>query len=96
MYASWEPILCIGINMNLLQVFRDKLNKENRLTREMARSAYAAYILHPIFIVFGSFLVESLPFDPLIKFVILCHLAVASCFLVSDIIRREPLLKKIL
>jgi hypothetical protein len=95
-YAMLEPFLCIGISMKLLLVFRNRFNRANGLTRRMARSAYAAYILHPFFVVCGTFLVAGLDVDPLLRFVILCPLAVASCFAVSNVIRQAPLLRKIL
>jgi hypothetical protein len=95
-YAAWEPVLCVGISMKLLTMFRDRLNSENGVTRRMARSAYTAYIIHPFFVVFGTYLFVGLPLDPLIKFIILCPLAVSACFVVSNVIRQAPLLRRVL
>ena len=95
-YATWEPVLCIGISMKLLLVFRNRFNKENRLTRAMARSAYTAYIIHPFFVVCGTYLFVGLPLDPLIKFAVLSPLVVGSCFFVSNILRQIPLLRRVL
>ncbi len=95
-YAAWEPVLCIGISMKLMMVFRDRLSAATRLTRSMASSAYTAYITHPYFVVLGTFLLAGLAVDPLVKFAALCPLAVACCFAVSDVIRRGPLLRRVL
>jgi len=95
-YAAWEPVLCVGISMKLLVLFRARCNRENGATRRMARSAYTAYILHPFFVVCGTYLVTHLPVDPLVRFVALCPLAVGTCFLVSNAVRQAPLLRRIL
>jgi len=95
-YAVMEPVLCVGISMKLLLVFRNRYNRENGLTRRMARSAYTAYIIHPYFVVCGTFLFVGLPLVPLIKFAALCPLAVAACFAVSNVIRQAPLLRRVL
>ena len=96
MYAALEPVLCIGISMKLLAVFKDRNNKENWLSKRMAKSAYTAYITHPYFVVCSTLLLANISLDPLIKFLALCPLAVLTCFLVSDVIRRAPLLRRIL
>lgn len=95
-YAGAEPVLCIGVSMKLLTLFRDRLNTENWLTRRMAKSAYTAYIIHPYFVVCSTFLVANVSLDPLLKFLVASPLAVSSCFLVSDVVRRAPLLRRIL
>jgi len=95
-YAALDPVLCVGISMKLLLVFRNRFNEENGLTRRMARSAYTAYIIHPYFVVCGTFLFVGLPLDPLIKYTALCPLAVAACFAVSNVIRQTPLLRQVL
>ncbi len=95
-YATCEPVLCIGISMKLLMVFRNRCTMENRLTRAMAKSAYTAYIIHPFFVVCGTYLFVGLPLDPLLKFVIISPLVVASCFFISNILRQTPLLRRVL
>jgi len=95
-YALWEPTLCIGISMKLLLLFRRRANIENALTRALARSAYTAYILHPFFVISGTYLLLHLPAGPFLRFLALCPLAIASCFAVSDLVRRAPALRRIL
>ena len=95
-YALFDPVLCVGISMKLLLVFRNRFNTENGLTRRMARSAYTVYIIHPYFVVCGTFLFVGLPLDPMIKYMALCPLAIATCFIVSNVIRQAPLLRRVL
>lgn len=95
-YAAWEPFLCVGISMKLLSIFRKRLNSENVVTKTMSRSAYTAYIIHPFFVVCATYLFVGFPLDPLIKFLILCPITIISCFLVSNVIRKAPLLRRVL
>jgi glucan biosynthesis protein C len=82
--------------LKLLVLFRERFNRDGPLSSSLSKSAYTAYIIHPFFVVVGTFLLIPLPVDPLIKFLLLCPLAVASCFLVSDWIRRAPVLRRVL
>jgi glucans biosynthesis protein C len=95
-YALWEPLLCVGISMKLILWFRDRGNRQNRVLRNMAKSAYTAYILHPFFVVFGSFCIGFMQLPPLLAFVVLSIVVVTTCFAVSDGVRRLPFLRRIL
>ena len=95
-YAALEPVLCVGISLKLLTMFMERFDTENRLSQRMARSSYAAYITHPYFVVCATLLLAGVALDPIIKFLVLCPLAVSSCFLVSDVVRRAPLLRRVL
>jgi glucans biosynthesis protein C len=61
----------------------------------VSRSAYTAYIIHPFLVVCGTALVGRLTVDPLLRFPMLCVLAVTSTFALSDVIRRVPGLSRI-
>jgi len=95
-YAMWEPWLCVAISIRLLVWFRERFATQGALARHMARSAYTAYIIHPFFVVCGTTLVARLPVDPLLRFPVLCALAVGTTFALSDVIRRAPGLSRIL
>jgi fucose 4-O-acetylase-like acetyltransferase len=96
LYAMWEPVLCVGINMRLLVLFRERFSAQRSLARRMARSAYTAYIIHPFFVVCGTALLARVPVDPLLQFLALCPLAAIPTFALSDVIRRAPGLDRIL
>lgn len=95
-YAVWEPVLCVGISMRMLVFFRDRLNGSNALTRNMARSTYTVYIIHPFVVVAGTYLSIRLPVGPMVQFLVLCVTSVIVCFVISDVLRRLPLLSRVL
>ncbi|MCW5892992.1 MAG: acyltransferase family protein [bacterium] len=96
LYAMWEPWICVGMSAWLLVLFRERWATQGRLARRLSRGAYTAYIVHPFFVVAGTALVALLPPQPLLRFVVLCALAVPATFAVADGIRRLPGLSRIL
>jgi Acyltransferase family len=95
-YAMWEPWLCVAISLWLLLLFRERFATQGALAHRLARSAYTAYIIHPFLVVGDTALVARTPLDPLLRFVVLCVLAVGATFAVADVIRRAPGLARIL
>jgi glucans biosynthesis protein C len=95
-YAMWEPWLCVAFSLWLLVLFRERFATQGALARRLTRSAYTAYIIHPFLVVCGTALVALLAVDPLLRFPVLCVLAVTSTFALSDVIRRVPGLSRIL
>jgi fucose 4-O-acetylase-like acetyltransferase len=94
-YAAWEPVLCVGISLKLLSVFMSRFREETALRARASKSAYTVYIIHPFFVVVGTWWLAAAPMDPLLKFAILSPVAVLACFAVSDLVRRAPLVRQI-
>lgn len=95
-YAVWEAFLCVGINLKLVVWYRDRLNRSTPFTRRMARSAYTAYILHAFFICAWTYVFTFFSLGRIPEILLMWPVAVASCFLFSDAVRRIPLLKQVL
>ena len=95
-YAAWEPILCVGINMKLIVLYRDRFNGSSALSRRAARSAYTAYIFHAFFIVIATYLFTFFSLGRIPEIVLMWPVAVIPCFLFADALRRLPLLRRIL
>ena len=45
-YDIWEAFLCRGLCIGLLVLFREKLNFQGPLARNLAVSTYAVYLFH--------------------------------------------------
>ncbi len=95
-YAAWEPVVCIGITMKLLVVFRKRFNSMNAYAKGLSKSAYTVYIVHPFFVVVATMLAKDLPLPPLALVLIVCPIVLIAVFACSDVIRQAPLLNKIL
>lgn len=95
-YAAWEPFLCVGINMKLIVLFRDRFNWTTPLTERLAKSSYTAYIIHAFVVVFATYLFTFFSLGRIPEILLMWPVAVVSCFLIADLIRRAPVINKIL
>jgi hypothetical protein len=82
----WESVFCLSICIGLTVLFRERLNVQTRLSSCLARSQYAAYIIH-IFIVVGvHMLLAGLAAPPLAKFALATLLSVPATFGIAGLI----------
>jgi fucose 4-O-acetylase-like acetyltransferase len=95
LYCTWEALLCVGISMWLLLRFQESFDRAGPLGARAARSAYTAYIIHPFFVVVGTWLIAGLPIPVLARFGLLSAAAVVVTFAVSDVVRRIPGVRRV-
>jgi surface polysaccharide O-acyltransferase-like enzyme len=95
-YALWESVVCVGLSIGLLSLFRERFNAQGRLSKALAASAYTAYLIHPLIIVPLAYAVRNIELYPLLKFALVVIVAVPLCFVVSYAVRKLPLAHKIL
>jgi glucan biosynthesis protein C len=95
-YPIWESLLCCGLCIGLLVLFREKLNYQGRWTKAMAEGQYAAYLFHVPVIVAIQFAVLGIELPPFAKFLLVTTLGVPLTFLIANWMRRPTLLRKIL
>jgi glucan biosynthesis protein C len=87
-YLIWEQLLCFGLSIGLIILFREKLNFTNRLEKVLAKSQYSAYIFHiPLVILFHA-LALKLQIPPFAKFVLVTLVSVPITFLFSSLVRK--------
>jgi glucan biosynthesis protein C len=96
LYSLWQTTLFVGISLGLLYLFRTHLAGTGPLPRALAHNAYAAYIIHPLFVVPLTELVAQFPTIPLIHFLLLFPLAISASFLAGGLLRRLPILRRVL
>ena len=95
--ALLENLLCVGMTVSLLTVFRKKWNFQRKPGRTMADDAYTVYIIHAPIIVYFTYLVRPfLTGHQLMKFCCVSVAGVALCFFLSHYVRKFPYAKKIL
>lgn len=96
LYSLWQTTVFVGVSLALLYLFRVHLAGSGPLPRGLSRGAYAAYIVHPLFVVPLTELVTQFPTIPLIHFMLLFPLAICASFLAGGLLRGLPLLRKVL
>lgn len=94
--TTWEAIVSTGFILFFLLAARKYLNRENHLVTLLSVNSYSAYVIHPIFVVALTIVLESVPAPPIVKFLAVCLLAPVLCFGISYLLRLIPGVKKVL
>jgi len=84
----WESLLCVGMCIGLTVYFRDKVNFQGSISKEMAKSTYIAYMLHIFVVLLFQYLALGLNAPPLLKFFLVTLFSVPTSFLIASLIRR--------
>ena len=94
--SVWEQITGISIMVVLLGYGKDFWNKQTALLKNMARSAYAVYIFHPLVLVSLALLFSNLKIDPAIKLLFVAPLTVIFSFLLGGLLVKIPGVRNII
>jgi glucan biosynthesis protein C len=95
--ALWESMMGVAISLFLLGWFRERFDRQGPLARYFSASAFAVYVFHAPVLIALSRAMSYLRGPLLLKFLVLtlCGILV-TYFLCSLLLRRLPLLKRIL
>jgi glucans biosynthesis protein C len=101
---SWEAVslsfaqvfLCIGFSGFFLDVFKKKLNFTNFTLSKMRENRYGVYIFHSAVVVGVTIMLESLTLIPTIKYVLACILSMVASYLLVGLIRKIPLVRRVI
>lgn len=96
MYPAWEAVICAGMSVGLIVLFRERFNRAGRVLVAMAAASYTAYILHWMIVVFTQMGLEGVDIPVLSKFVIVTGVGVVLAFWLGHLARRVPGLRIIL
>lgn len=95
--SLWEAIVCTGMCISLVYLFRTRFNFQGKLAKALADSSFTVYLIHIPVVVFLQWLLIGVNIHPLVKFAIVCLVGVPACFLLSHyVVRRLPLAKYVL
>ncbi len=82
-YPAWESVLCFGMCIGLLVLFREAINAQGPLGKLLSANQYSAYFWHPLLIVPLQFAIHGLSLNPLVKFALVAAVGVPLVFLWS-------------
>ncbi len=95
-YVAWESVVCVGISMKLLTVFRNRLNITSPLTGMLSKSAYTVYIIHCFVVIAATYLARNWPFPILVSLFLLITPVIMICFIIAYFIRQIPFFDRVL
>jgi len=94
--SIWGSIMCFGICISLILIFRGKLNTQSTLPRILSQNAYTVYIIHAPVLVVTSISLSSISPHPFIKFIGVLCITLILCFGLSHFVfRRIPGAKRV-
>jgi hypothetical protein len=93
--SIWEQVLGISIIMAVLGIGKYKWNNQNSFMKQLSRSAYAVYIIHPMVLVFIALLLKDVQLASILKFLIIGVLSVGVSFTLGFILVQIPLVNKV-
>jgi len=89
-YALWEPLLAWGIILNLLLVFRFRVQQPSERWRRWSQNAYGAFFLHAPVLVGLAVLASSWQAPTLVKFCFVVPAAIVLSFWLARWLRAMP------
>ncbi len=96
LYSTWESLICAGMVVGLIVLFRTVFRRANPVLAAMATASYAAYIIHFMIVVFLQAGIEGLDLPALVKFGLVAILGVILAFGIGHLSRRVPGLRVVL
>jgi glucan biosynthesis protein C len=93
----WEALVCFGMSIGLLAVYKRTFNHQSTPTRFLSDNAFAVYLFHPPVLIAIAIALHGLSAPALAKDLLLSLGACIVTFLASALVfRRMPLLRRIL
>jgi glucan biosynthesis protein C len=94
-YALWEPFIVVGVCIGLLVLFRQRWNYQGRVARSLAPNVYTVYLIHAPVLIGFAYAFHVVALYPLLKWGIAVLITIPLCFLISSVIRKIPLINRV-
>lgn len=96
-YALWESFVSVMMCIGLVGVFKEKWNRQDKLTKALSDASFGVYMFHTPIITAVALLLRPIIIYPFFKFLLAALIGVPLSFgMVHFILRRIPYLKEVL
>ena len=95
-WSGWEALICVGLCLGLLILFRDRCNSQNKWLKLLSANAYGVYLIHLLVILYCQFVVADWALGPLVKLVLVMVVGTPICFVLSALLRRSPFIQLVI
>jgi surface polysaccharide O-acyltransferase-like enzyme len=96
MWEYKEALLCVGVCIGLLALFRTFFNRTGRIMQILSENTYGTFILPVPVVVALQYAFDPVQAGAFTFFVIVSFLSIPGSFLASFLVRLIPGLKRIL
>jgi peptidoglycan/LPS O-acetylase OafA/YrhL len=88
----WEALVCVGMGLLMLAVYRRYFNEQGPLARVLSDNAFGVYLIHPPVLIACAILLHPLAWPAIAKAALLTIFAAIGSFAASAfILRKSPL-----
>jgi glucans biosynthesis protein C len=88
----WEALVCVGMGLAMLAVYRRHFNEQGPLARFLSDNAFGVYLIHPPVLIAIAIALHPLAWPAIAKAALLTILAAIGSFAASAfIVRKSPL-----
>lgn len=94
--AIWEQIVGFSLIIGLTGIFREKFQKQAKIEKLLSGAAYAVFIIHPFVLVTISVLLKNWEVYPVLKFIMLAPLALFLCFGIGILLKKIPVINRVI
>ncbi len=91
-----ESILCVGISMGLLVLFKLYANEMNGFTKYLSDNSYGIYILHLFVVIILQYVILDWPLNGTIKFLGVTFFGILISLFISFMFRKIEVIREIL
>jgi membrane-bound acyltransferase YfiQ involved in biofilm formation len=96
-YALYDSTFAVSMSLALIVLFRRFFDFSGRLWLFLSQQSYAVYVVHPpIIIAITAIVLQKVSIEPLLKFVLAAAISVPACFGAAYLVRKIPLVNKVL
>jgi ABC-type Na+ efflux pump permease subunit len=95
-YALFDAIFGVGLCLGAIVFFRRFFERQGGFGRFLSEQSYAVYVIHIPLIVVVAYLLRGVTIAPLAKVGLASAITVPVCFLVAYLVRKIPLVSKVL
>ena len=92
----WLGLACISFGLSLTLWMRDHIKPSSKMAVFAGTNSYAVFLIHPPILVAVTVIISRYTWHPMLKFAIASVVSVVLCFLLSEILRRIPVIRKTL
>jgi glucans biosynthesis protein C len=92
----WEALVCVGMGLLILAVYRRNFDWQNGLARGLSDNAFGVYLIHPPILIGFAILLHGLALHPVAKAALLTLLTAIGSFAASAFVLRNSPLRRII
>lgn len=94
--SSLESMLCVGLSIGIMSLFKSKLNAQTKIFRSLSENAFGIYLVHVFVVIILQKLLLKLELDATSKFLMVSIAAFVVSYFFTYLIRLIPVIRKVI